>query len=121
MGLGAATGVGWVLFATTTRLDVRAFFRVTSVLLIFVAAGLLADGIHEFNEVGWIPSVIEHVWDTKPLLDEGSDVGLLLKALLGYNGNPSLTEVVAYLVYWAAVLLALWRSKLRAGPVQVLV
>jgi len=110
LGLALAAVVGWLLFATTTRLNLRTFFQVTSVLLIFFAAGLVAQGIHELNEAGWIPAVVEHVWDLNPILNEDSAIGQILKALFGYNGNPSLTEVVAYLGYWAAVLLGLWCS-----------
>jgi|Deesub1362A_J573_1020465.scaffolds.fasta_scaffold07609_2 high-affinity iron transporter len=109
LGLAAAVAVGWLIFATTVRLNVRRFFQVTSVLLILFAAGLVAHGIHEFNEVGWVPPIIEHVWDINPILDENSTVGTLLKALFGYNGNPSLTEVIAYVLYYAVVLLGLRR------------
>jgi high-affinity iron transporter len=113
LGLVLAVIAGWLLFATTRRLDIRAFFRVTSVLLILFAAGLVAHGVHELNEAGWIPSIVEHVWDVNPLLDEGSELGQLLKALVGYNGNPSLTEVIAYAGYWLAILLALWRTRVQ--------
>lgn len=119
LGLGAAIVAGWLLFATTARLDVTAFFRVSSVLLVVFAAGLVAHGVHEFNEVGWIPSIVEHLWDINPLLSEGSAAGELLKTLLGYNGNPSLTEVLAYVGYWAAVVFALWSSKVRAETSRV--
>lgn len=119
IGLAAAALAGWLLFATTTRLEIRPFFRVTSFLLILFAAGLVAHGVHEFNEVGWIPPIIEHLWDTNPILDEKSGVGEILKALLGYNGNPSLSEVAAYLSYWGIVLLALWRGK--ESPKQITV
>jgi high-affinity iron transporter len=113
LGLAAAALAGWLIFATTRRLNVRAFFRVTSILLIFFAAGLVAHGVHELNEAGWIPAVIEHVWDVNPILDENSAVGQILKALFGYNGNPSLTEVVAYVGYWIAVLFVLHRRRRR--------
>jgi high-affinity iron transporter len=114
-GLAAAAVAGWLLFATTTRLNARSFFQVTSILLILFAAGLMAHGVHEFNTVGWIPSVVEHVWDLNPVLDEGSGLGQVLKALFGYNGNPSLTEVSAYVGYWVVVLLALWRRRVHTA------
>ena len=117
IGLGAAAVAGWLLFATTSRLDLRTFFRVTSVLLILFAAGLVAHGVHEFNEAGLIPPGIEHVWDVNPILDENSGVGQVLKALLGYNGNPSLTEVLAYAGYWAVILVAVWYSRARSERV----
>ncbi len=58
--------------------------------------------------------MVEHVWDTNRLLDEDSGGGQIPKALLGYNGNPSLTEVVAYVCYWGMVLLALRRRRTEA-------
>jgi len=108
LGLGTAALLGWTLFTTTVRLDLRRFFQVTGILLILFAAGLVAHGVHEFNEVGWIPSVIEHVWDVNAIVDENSVPGQLLKTLFGYNGNPSLTEMIAYFVYLVVVTL-LWR------------
>jgi high-affinity iron transporter len=111
VGLAAAVLAGWLLFATTARLDLRAFFRVTSILLIFFAAGLVAHGVHELTEAGLIPALIEHVWDTNPVLDENSLLGQILKSLLGYNGNPSLTEIIAYLSYWVVIVLALRRGR----------
>jgi high-affinity iron transporter len=110
LGLAAAAFLGWSLFASTVRLDLRQFFQVTGVLLLLFAAGLVGHGVHEFNEVGWIPAVVDHVWDLNPVLDENSTVGVMLKALLGYNGNPSLTEVIAYLAYVGTVGLMLRRN-----------
>ncbi len=117
-GLAAAAVLGWVLFATAVRLNVRRFFQVTSILLILFAAGLMAHGIHEFNEAGLIPSVIEHVWDMNHILDENSAVGVTLKALFGYNGNPSLTEILGYIGYFAAIFLGLRQAERGAVIVR---
>ena len=115
LGLGTAILLGWSLFATTVRLDLRRFFQVTGFLLILFAAGLVAHGVHEFNEAGVIPTVIDHVWDINPILDENSTLGSMLKALFGYNGNPSLTEVLSYFAYFAAIIVGLRLSGRRAG------
>jgi high-affinity iron transporter len=108
LGLGTAALLSWTLFATTVRLDLRKFFQVTGMLLILFAAGLVAHGVHEFNEVGWIPVIIEHVWDVNALLNEESVVGQLFQTLFGYNGNPALTEMIAYFGYIATVFI-FWR------------
>ncbi len=115
LGLGTSALLGWSLFASIVKLDLRRFFQVTGLLLILFAAGLVAHGVHEFNEAGWIPSVIEHVWDINFLVNEDSIVGQVLSALFGYNGNPSLTEVIAYLGYFAAMAIGyrLSRSSIR--------
>jgi high-affinity iron transporter len=108
LGLGTAVLLGYTIFATTVRLDLRRFFQVTGFLLILFAAGLIAHGVHEFNEIGWIPAIIEHIWDVNAILDENSVAGQLLKTLFGYNGNPSLTEMIAYFGY-LIVIVFLWR------------
>ncbi len=111
LGLGTAIVLGWALFAATVRLDVRRFFSVTGALVLLFAAGLVAHGVHEFNELGWIPAVVEHLWDTNSILDEGSILGQMARALFGYNANPSLTEALAYLAYLGGVLIALARRR----------
>jgi len=118
-GLAVSALLGYLLFATTYRLSLKRFFQLTNVLLILFAAGLVAHGVHEFNEAGLIPPIIEPLWDINPILNERSSAGELLKALFGYNGNPSLTEALAYIGYFI-VLWVLFRisslPRLRSKP-----
>ena len=111
LGLAAAALLGYLLFASARRLGLKRFFLVTNVLLVLFAAGLVAHAVHEFNEAGLIPPVIEHVWDVNPLLPESSVTGQLLTALFGYNANPSLSEVLAVLAYFAILWLLLNRER----------
>jgi high-affinity iron transporter len=102
-GIGAVAGLvvsislGVALYMGSRRLNLRQFFTVTGVLLIVFAAGLLAHATHEFQEAGVLPMTVEHVWDTNGVLSEDSTSGKFLTALFGYNGNPSLLEVVVWL------------------------
>ncbi len=107
-GIVAAIILGYLMFVTTVRIDLKKFFTVTSTLLILFAAGLVAHGVHELGEAHLIPELIEHVWDinpmvyadgTFPLLHEKGYIGQLLTSLFGYNGNPSLMEVLSYIIY----------------------
>lgn len=104
LGLAIAVAIGYSIYKGASRLNLRAFFNVTSLVLILFAAGLLTHGIHEFHEAGIIPPVMEHVWDINHILPEKSTFGRFLTAILGYNGNPSLAEVVTYFVYLALAL-----------------
>jgi high-affinity iron transporter len=113
LGLGTAVLLGWSLLATTARLNLKRFFQVTGYLLILFAAGLVAHGIHEFNEAGWIPNIIEHVWNMNSIFDETSTFGELLQTLFGYNGNPSLTELIGYFTYLAIMILLFTRNTVR--------
>ncbi len=103
IGLVAAAAAGYLIFATTVRLNTRQFFRVTSVILIVFAAGLIGRGVHEFNEAAMVPEIVAHVWDTSALLPADSMLGNLARTLFGYNPEPSLTELIAYAGYFVIV------------------
>jgi len=115
-GLAVAAFLGWILFVATVRLDVHRFFLVTGALLILFAAGLVAQGVHELNEVGWIPAVVEHLWDFSPWISATSTLGQALKTLFGYNPAPSLTEFIAYVAYFLAVLVGLPLAGRKSRP-----
>ncbi len=100
LGLAAVIGIAVLLFRSLIQLNMAHFFRITSIILVFFAAGLVAHGVHEFNEAGLIPPMIDHLWDINHVLDEKSTLGGLFKTLFGYNGNPSLTEVISYILYF---------------------
>lgn len=108
-GLVLAVLVGWAFYRWGRRVNLKAFFNVTGVLLIVVAAGLLTRGIHELQEAEVIPTVNEHVWDMSAALSDEEGVGEWLKGLLGYNANPSLEEVMAYPLFLVTALFYFYR------------
>ncbi len=46
-------------------------------------------------------------------MGETSVLGELLKTLFGYNGNPSLTEMIGYFAYLASMLFVFTRDTVR--------
>jgi high-affinity iron transporter len=107
LGLAGAAFIGYAIYASTTRLNLRLFFNVTSVLLLVVGAGLFSLGIHEFQEAGILPTLNAHLYNVNNLLNESSTVGDLLHALIGYNASPSLVEFMGYLAYWGFALVGI--------------
>ncbi|MBI3026757.1 FTR1 family protein [Candidatus Woesearchaeota archaeon] len=99
LGILAAIVVGYIFFASTRRINLKRLFNVSSILLILFAAGLVAHGIHEFEEAGIVSGIVSPLFDINPILNEKGIVGSFLKGLFGYNGNPSLLEVMAYAAY----------------------
>ena len=116
LGLLAAALLGWLIYASTVRLNLRAFFNVTSVFLLVFAAGLLARGVHEFQEAGLLFTLNEHVWNTGFILDETSSVGQVVNILFGYTSRPSLESVIAYGLYWVLVIFGVrwWADRMAA-------
>ncbi len=104
LGLIIALIVAWIIFKTTARLNLKKFFQLTGVFIIFIAAGMLSSSIHEFEEAGILPIIIGQVWNINSFLDEKGTIGSFLKAVFGYNGNPSIVEVLAYFTYLAVTV-----------------
>ena len=104
LGLVVAIAVTSTLVASISRMRLQTFFITTSVLLILFTAGLVGHAVHEFNEANLIPAIVDPLWDVSQILSESSTLGQTLKALFGYNANPSLTEVIAYFGYYVFIL-----------------
>ena len=118
LGIVIAIGLGYAIFVWGKNLNLKKFFNVTGIILILFAAGLVAHGVHEFQEAKLLPTYVEHVFDINPpenpdgsfpALHEKGSVGSIAKGLLGYNGNPSLIEIFSYLAYILIITL-LWRN-----------
>ena len=122
-GLVIASVFGYALFRHFLKIRLRTVFTVTSILLILFAAGLVAHGVHEFEEAGVVPIIIEHIWDINPplnadgsfpLLHEKGAIGSIAVGLFGYNGNPSLVEVLSYIAF-IALMYVLWQKYSKPG------
>jgi high-affinity iron transporter len=59
----------------------------------------VAKGIHEFQEFGAIPTLVEHLWETDILNPATSTAGAFLKTMFGWDPDPSLLQVLGYLTY----------------------
>jgi high-affinity iron transporter len=98
LGLLGACGVGWAIYRGGMKLDLRRFFRATSVFIVFVAAGLLAGAVRAFHEAGLWNGLQHRVFDISGILPTDGPLGAVLAGLLGYNDAPTEGEVIAYLL-----------------------
>jgi high-affinity iron transporter len=117
LGLSIAVILGLGIYKGSLRISMKALFKWTSIFLILFAAGMVAYGIHELQEAGLLLIGPIEVWNINPpllpdgsfpLLHEKGLIGGMVKALFGYNGNPSALEVVAYVAYLGIAFTYLW-------------
>jgi high-affinity iron transporter len=119
IGLALAVGVGVLIYAFGRRIDLRTFFKVTTVILIMFAAGLFAHAAHEFAEAGPLAAVEgPKVWSTAAVLPDDSGLGAILRAFLGYQDEPTVLELVAYVGYYVVVWL-LSKTRLTDQPIRL--
>jgi high-affinity iron transporter len=102
LGLVVAAVLGLLIYRGGIRLNLRTFFKVTGILILVVAAGLLAGGIHELQEIGWLPGEAAKAFDIGGALSDEGGVGAFLRAMFGYNADPSWLELGAWIAYLAA-------------------
>jgi high-affinity iron transporter len=113
LGIAAAVALGYAVYVGGKRINLGAFFKVTGVLLILVAGGLLAHGVAEFQEAGLLPEVMP-LWNVSgaPVVGEGSLVSELLTAFFGWDPEANLLEFLA----WAGYVLVVGFAFLRPQP-----
>jgi high-affinity iron transporter len=114
LGLVAAVAIGLGLYRGGVRINLTRFFRVTGVVLVFVAAGLLATSAHTAHEAGWINGLQGQALDLSWLVRPGTVSGSLLTGMLGLQPTPTVIEAMVYVLYAVPmVIYVLWPSSLR--------
>jgi high-affinity iron transporter len=116
-GLLLATVIGYLMFAGSVRLNLKLFFRITSLLLIVFAAGMVSYGVHELVEASVLPALLDPLYNVRTVLSDQGGLGLLLRTLFGYNDNPALLETVSYVAYFVVIWLAL-RTRRELEPAR---
>lgn len=111
LGLATAVFFGWIFYRSTSTIKLSKFFKITSILLVFVAAGVLSYGIHEFQEVGWFPGEESVLLDLSGVLVEGSFLATLVAGLFNLKPTTTTIQVIGYVSYSVAVLYFLLRDK----------
>ena len=99
LGLTVAVGIGYLIYRGGTAIDIRLFFRVTGTLIILFAAGLIAKGIHEFQEVGMLPVALDPIWNLGVFDPDTNLIARFAKSLFGWRPDPSLLMVAGYFGY----------------------
>jgi len=97
-GLLIALLVSGGVFLLGLKINMALFFKVTSLLLIFLAGGMASAGVAKLIEIDILPAIVYEIWNSNWLLNENHFPGNFLSAFLGYNANPSLLEAIVYLL-----------------------
>jgi high-affinity iron transporter len=108
-GLGALLGVlvaavlGYGIYRGGVRINLSRFFRVTGLVLVVVAAGLVMTALHTAHEAGWLNAGQDRLFDISWLVRNGSVQASLITGVLGIQPMPTVVEVIGWLVYLVPV------------------
>jgi high-affinity iron transporter len=116
LGLVVAVVLGWLLYKGGLRINLGRFFRVTGAVLALVAAGLVASALHAAHEATWFNVLQDTPLDLSWLVAPGSIRAALLTGMLGLRAEPTVGEMLGWLLYLVPVgLYVLWPDRWRAS------
>ena len=104
IGLGGAVLMGIAIYRGVLKINLGLFFRYTGILLIIVAAGILAYGIHDLQEAGFLPGLNNLAFDVSAAVPPDSWYGTLLKGIFNFSPNTTWLQAVAWVLYVGIVL-----------------
>lgn len=114
LGVVVAVGLGYAIYKGGVRINLARFFRVTGLILVLVAAGLLSTAMHEFAEAGAVSFGQQTAFDVSWLVKPGSVRESLLTGMLGLQSIPKIAEVGAWLLYAVPMsLYVMWPQRPR--------
>lgn len=96
-GLLGGVAVGFMLYFGLLKTVKRHLFSVTSWMLIFLTAGMAAQGANFLIAAGVLPELYPQVWDMSSTLPQDGAFGMVLGTLVGYSARPTAMEIVFYL------------------------
>ena len=114
LGVAVAIGVGYAIYRGGVRINLARFFRVTGLVRVLVAAGLLSMAVHSLAEAGVVSMGQQTALDLAWLVGPGTIRQSLITGMLGLQAAPTVAEVIVYLAYAVPMsLYVVWPQRPR--------
>jgi high-affinity iron transporter len=104
IGIAIAIALAYLIYRGAVKIDLGKFFTVTGLLLVFVAAGILAYGVHDLQEAGILPGLNTLAFDVSAAIPADSWYGTLLKGIFNFSPQTTVLEAAVWVAYVAVVL-----------------
>jgi high-affinity iron transporter len=104
LGFAVSITLGFLIYKSAIKLNLSKFFQYSGVALIIVAAGVLSYGVHEFQELGYLPGPDAFVWDVTSFIAKDSILGASLSGTIGFDTTTSWLQLGVWVLYLGAVL-----------------
>lgn len=104
LGLASAVLLGWLFYRGALKINLAKFFTWTGGMLVVVAAGVLAYGVHDLQEADWIPGLRNLAFDISGTIPPDSWHGTLLKGVLNFQPDPTVLQVTVWALYLVPTL-----------------
>jgi high-affinity iron transporter len=116
LGTAVAVLLAFGIYRGALKLNLGRFFTVTGVLLIFVAAGILAYGVHDLEEAAILPGLGTLAFDVSSAVPPDSWYGTLLKGIFDFSPRTTVLEAIVWAAYVAVVLTLFLKPQRTSAP-----
>ena len=114
LGILLAVVLGYMIYKGGVRINLSRFFRITGIVLVVIAAGLVMTAVHTANEAGWLNFGQNQAFDLSWLVRPGTPLESFVTGVLGIQPYPVWIEVIAYLAYLVPMLVVMsWPQRRR--------
>ena len=115
LGILVAVVIGYGIYKGGVRLNLARFFKITGLVLVVVAAGLVMTAFMTANEAGWLTIGQAQAFDLSWLVRPGTPLSSLLTGVLGIQPYPAWIMVIAWLAYLVPmVVIVAWPARRAA-------
>ncbi len=104
LGLLTSVVLGWLFYRGALKINLAKFFTWTGAMLVVVAAGVLAYGVHDLQEAGWLPGLHNQAFDISSTIPKDSWYGTLLKGVFNFQPDPTVLQIVVWVAYLVPTL-----------------
>jgi len=115
LGLLTAVLLGWLFYRGALRINLAKFFTWTGGMLVVVAAGVLAYGVHDLQEARFLGGLADKAFDISATVPPDSWYGTLLKGVFNFQPDPTVLQVTVWALYLIPTL-ALFLAPIGSGP-----
>jgi high-affinity iron transporter len=85
------------------------FFKFTEIVLLLLASAMIVNSVERMIGLGWLPALVDPVWDASGILDDATNVGGVVAALTGYRSHPALMLLLLQGGYWIIIVMGFYR------------
>ncbi|MFB8350917.1 iron uptake transporter permease EfeU [Streptomyces niveus] len=99
LGIATAIVLGWLFYRGALRINLAKFFTWTGSMLVIVAAGVLAYGVHDLQEARFVGGLQDKAFDITGTVPPDSWYGTLLKGVFNFQPDPTVVQVTVWALY----------------------
>ncbi|MEU9147445.1 iron uptake transporter permease EfeU [Streptomyces sp. NPDC048349] len=118
LGIATAIVLGWLFYRGALKINLARFFTWTGAMLVVVAAGVLAYGVHDLQEARFLGGLGDKAFDVSAAVPPDSWYGTVLKGVFNFQPDPTVLQLTVWALYLVPVLVLFFAGRGRPADAK---